>query len=398
MNIHEYQAKNLLKQFSISVPKGTPLFSVSEANTVFDGLFGLSPVEESCHPLWVVKAQIHAGGRGKAGGVKLGRSKEEFHSAVQNLMGKKLITPQTGKEGKTIRKLYIEEALPIERELYLSFLLNRVSSQISIIGSEEGGTDIEEIARHAPDKIKKLSIDPAIDWSSFYGRILAEELNIKGHAQTNFIDLLHKLYRAYQSLDASLIEINPLVITKNQDVLPLDVKMTLDDNALFKHPELLNLRDEQEEDFLELEAASYNLNYVKLEGNIGCMVNGAGLAMATMDIIKLHEGQPANFLDVGGSATKEAVSAAFQIILSDPSVKGILINIFGGIMRCDILAEGIVSAAKEKTISIPIVVRLAGTNAEEGHRILESSSLSIIAASDLEEAAVQIVSAVERKN
>ncbi len=393
MNIHEYQAKKLLNQFGITLPKGEVLFSLDQASEVFEKLF--KNKEDSIKPLWVLKAQIHAGGRGKAGGVKLGRTKEEFEAAAQELFGKKLVTKQTGPEGKIVHRLYVEEPSNIEKELYLSFLLDRDTSRISIVASQEGGMDIEEVAAKSPDKIKYLSINPAIGWEPFYGRQLAQDLSIQGKAQKNFLELLGKLYQAYIHLDASLIEINPLVITQEQHVIPLDVKMTLDDNALYRHPEIKELRDLQEEDPLEIEASNQGLNYVKLTGNIGCMVNGAGLAMATMDIIKLHGADPANFLDVGGGATEEMVSAAFKIILSDPAVKGILVNIFGGIMRCDVIADGIVKAAQESTLSIPLVVRLAGTNVEEGRQILESSSLPIIAASTLEEAAVCIVQAVQ---
>ena len=393
MNIHEYQAKKLLSQFDVTLPKGEVLSSLDQASEVFEKLF--KNKEDSIKPLWVLKAQIHAGGRGKAGGVKLGRTKEEFEAAAQELFGKKLVTKQTGPEGKVVHRLYIEEASHIEKELYLSFLLDRNTSRISIVASQEGGMDIEEVATKSPDEIKHLSINPAIGWKPFYGRQLVQELGIQGKAQKSFLDLLGKLYKAYVALDASLIEINPLVITQEQHVIPLDVKMTLDDNALYRHPEIKELRDLQEEDPLEIEASNQGLNYVKLTGNIGCMVNGAGLAMATMDIIKLHGADPANFLDVGGGATEEMVSAAFKIILSDPTVKGILVNIFGGIMRCDVIADGIVKAAQESTLPIPLVVRLAGTNVEEGRQILESSSLPIIAASTLEEAAVCIVQAVQ---
>lgn len=397
MNIHEYQAKKLLSQFGVILPRGEVLFSLDQASEAFEILFKDKRVVDGTKPLWVLKAQIHAGGRGKAGGVKLGRTKEEFEAAAQELFGKKLVTKQTGPEGKVVHRLYAEEASHIEKELYLSFLLDRNTSRISIVASQEGGMDIEEVAAKSPDKIKHLSINPAIGWESFYGRQLAQELGIQGKAQKSFLDLLGKLYMAYIALDASLIEINPLVITQEQDVIPLDVKMTLDDNALYRHAEIKELRDLQEEDPLETQASDQGLNYVKLTGNIGCMVNGAGLAMATMDIIKLHGADPANFLDVGGGATEEMVSAAFKIILSDPAVKGILVNIFGGIMRCDIIAEGIVKAAQESTLSIPLVVRLAGTNVEEGRQILESSSLPIIAASTLEEAAARIVQAVQGK-
>jgi len=384
MNIHEYQAKELLATFGVRVPPGAVAYSAAEA---------VEAVRQLGGRVWAVKAQIHAGGRGKAGGVKLARSEDEVAAAARALIGKNLVTHQTGPEGRVVKRVYVETGCDIARELYLALSVDRGTGRITLIGAGEGGMDIEELAARAPDKILRLAIDPAAGLSPFYARRLAFGFGLSGGQVSAMVALVGALYRGFTELDASLVEINPLVVTGAGDLVALDAKVSFDDNALFRHPEIEALRDEDEEDPIELEAGKHQLNYVKLDGNIGCMVNGAGLAMATMDIIKLYGGNPANFLDVGGGATKERVTVAFKLILSDPNVEAILVNIFGGIMRCDVLAEGIVSAAREINLHVPLVVRLEGTNVELGRRILSQSGLPLIAADNIEDAARKVVAA-----
>jgi len=386
MNIHEYQAKQLLAKYGVAVPKGGVAYTVGEAEQIAKELGG---------PVWVVKAQIHAGGRGKGGGVKVVKSLDEVKNAADTILGMQLVTHQTGPVGKEVKRVYIEDGCDIARELYLSVLIDRATSRITIMASTEGGMDIEEVAEKTPEKIIKVSIDPATGISGFHARQLAFGLGLEGPQVRSGVKLITSIYNAFVDLDASLVEINPLVVTGAGDVMALDAKMNFDDNALFRHKDVEELRDEDEEDPAELEAARHELNYIRLDGEIGCMVNGAGLAMATMDIIKLHGSDPANFLDVGGGATKERVTTAFKIILGDEKVKGILVNIFGGIMRCDIIAEGVVAAAKEVSIAVPLVVRLEGTNVELGKEILEKSGLAIIPADDLDDAAKKVVAAVK---
>ena len=386
MNIHEYQAKGVLAKHGVAVPRGGVAFDAGEARQVAEGLPG---------PVWVVKAQIHAGGRGKGGGVKLVRSIDEAVAAAEAMIGMTLVTHQTGAAGREVRRVYIEDGSDIARELYLGLLLDRSTSRIVMMASTEGGMDIEEVAQATPDKILKVTIDPAVGIQPFHARKLAFGLGLAGKPASAAVKLILGVYRAYVATDASLVEINPLVVTKADEVLALDAKMNFDDNALYRQPEIAALRDLDEEDPAEVEAQAHELNYIKLDGNIGCMVNGAGLAMATMDIIKLHGGAPANFLDVGGGATRERVAEAFKIILSDVNVHGILINIFGGIMRCDIIAEGVVAAAREVSLGVPLVVRLEGTNVERGKEILADSGLSIVTSAHLADAAERIVRAVE---
>ncbi len=386
MDIHEYQAKDLLAKFGVPIPKGAVAYTAAEAVAAAERLGGT---------LWAVKAQIHAGGRGKAGGVKLARSHEEVAAAARALIGRKLVTHQTGPDGRDVKRVYVEAGCDIARELYLALSVDRGSGRITLIGAGEGGMDIEELAARAPDKILRLHIDPAAGLMPFHGRELAFELGLKGRQVAAMVAFVGAVYRAFTELDAALVEINPLVLTGAGDLVALDAKLSFDDNALFRHPEVEALRDEAEEDPIELEAGRHALNYVKLDGNIGCMVNGAGLAMATMDIIKLYGGSPANFLDVGGGATKERVTVAFKLILSDPNVEAILVNIFGGIMRCDVIAEGIVAAAREVNLHVPLVVRLEGTNVELGRRIMSQSGLPLIAAENFEDAAKKVVAAVE---
>lgn len=385
MNIHEYQAKEILRLHGAPVPRGIAAFSVDDAVTAAQQLGG---------PVWVVKAQIHAGGRGKGGGVKVVKSIEDVRKEAERMLGMTLVTHQTGPHGRVVRRLYIEEGSGIERELYLSALVDRSSSRIAFIASTEGGMDIEAVAKETPEKIQTFSIDPATGYSPFVGLEIATALNLHGDQAKQCGVLIKTLYEAFLCRDMSLLEINPLVVTKDGRVVCLDAKINFDDNALFRHKDVLELRDADEEDPMEREAAKCELSYVKLDGSIGCMVNGAGLAMATMDIIKLYGEEPANFLDVGGGASKEKVTAAFKIILSDPNVKGILVNIFGGIMRCDIIADGIIAAAHEVKLSVPLVVRLEGTNVEQGKAILAKSGLAIVSASDLADAAQKIVAAV----
>jgi succinyl-CoA synthetase beta subunit len=386
MNIHEYQAKQVLKGFGVPVPRGIAAFTAEEAETAARELGG---------PVWVVKAQIHAGGRGKGGGVKLVKSVEEVRGEAERMLGMTLVTHQTGPEGRIVKRLYIEDGSRIARELYLSCLIDRGSSRVAFIASTEGGMDIEQVAAKTPEKIVTLSVDPATGLQPFHGRRIAYALKLEGGQVKQCVKLVQSLYRAFIDKDASLVEINPLVVTEDGDVVCLDAKMNFDDNALYRHPDIVELRDFDEEDPAEVEASKHDLNYIRLDGAIGCMVNGAGLAMATMDIIKLYGGEPANFLDVGGGATKEKVAEAFKIILSDPHVEGILINIFGGIMRCDIIAEGVVAAARDLALNVPLVVRLEGTNVDRGKKILSESGLAIIAADDLADAAKKVVKAVK---
>ena len=386
MNIHEYQAKVVLREFGIPVPRGLPAFSVAEAEKAAHQLGG---------PVWVVKAQIHAGGRGKAGGVKVVKSIEDVSREATRILGSTLVTHQTGPKGKVVNRLYIEEGSAIEKEFYLSALVDRVTSCVAFVVSTEGGVDIEEVAHNTPEKILTFSIDPATGIMPHHGRRVAQVLRLTGDLAKQVEDLLAKLYIVFVAKDMSLLEINPLVVTKSGQIICLDAKIGFDDNALFRHADIIALRDITEEDEKEIEASKYDLNYVALDGTIGCMVNGAGLAMATMDIIKLYGESPANFLDVGGSATKERVAAAFKIITSDAQVKGILVNIFGGIMRCDVIAEGVVAAVKEVGLRVPLVVRLEGTNVEKGKDIIAKSNLNVTSANDLDDAAQKIVKAVQ---
>ena len=386
MNIHEYQAKALLAKYGVAVPRGQIAYTPQEAEEAAQALGGA---------VWVVKAQIHAGGRGKGGGVRVAKSIDEVVEAAKAMIGMTLITHQTGPEGKEVKRVYIEEGCDIARELYLGVLLDRATSRITIMASTEGGMDIEEVAASTPERILRAAIDPASGLQPFHARRLAFGLGLEGRQVFSLIKFLAAIYKAYLETDANLIEVNPLVVTGSGDVLALDAKMNFDDNALYRQPDIADLRDESEEDPRELAAARYDLNYIKLDGNIGCMVNGAGLAMATMDLIKLHGGEPANFLDVGGGATGERVTEAFKIILSDPDVDGVLVNIFGGIMRCDVIAEGIVGAARTVSLHVPLVVRLEGTNVDLGKKILADSGLPIISANDLGDAAENMVHAVK---
>ena len=395
MNIHEYQAKSLLQKFGLSVPKGGIAYTPQEAEKVTRSLAG---------PVYVVKAQIHAGGRGAGhfaddpkgkGGVRIVKSPEDVAKAASAMLGHVLVTKQTGPKGREVKRIYVEEGCDIKRELYLGMLIDRKTSRITVMASTEGGMEIEEVAHKTPDKILKVTIDPVTGMGGFHARRLAFGLKLEGKQVGAAVKFMLGMYKAFRSLDASIVEINPLVVTGAGEILALDAKMNFDDNALFRHRDIEEMRDEAEEDPMELEAAKHSLNYVKLDGNIGCMVNGAGLAMATMDIIKLYGGEPANFLDVGGGATKEKVSAAFKIITSDHHVKGILVNIFGGIMRCDIIAEGVVAAAREVSLQVPLVVRLEGTNVKLGKKIMADSGLAILAADDLADAAAKVVKAVK---
>jgi len=385
MNIHEHQAKELFKEYDIPVSNGSVAFSKKEIE---------KSVKEVPGPIWVVKAQIHAGGRGKGGGVKVVSSSDEAISSAEKMFGMNLITPQTGKKGKIVNRVYIENGSDIEKELYLSCLVDRATSKIAFIVSKMGGMDIEAVAKDAPKEITTVIIEPSNGVTDVDVAKMNKALDLDENLSKQFSDLVRNLYGFFVEKDASLLEINPLIITKDRKLLCLDAKVNFDDNSLFRHPEIEELRDPNEEDQHEKEAAKYDLAYIKLDGNIGCMVNGAGLAMASLDIIKMYGGDPANFLDVGGGASKEKVTNAFKIILSDESVKGILVNIFGGIMRCDIIAEGIVAAAKELKIAVPLVVRLEGTNVEEGKSILISSGIDIVSAIDLDDAAKKIVELV----
>jgi len=396
MNIHEYQAKQVLKKHGVPVPDGGVAYTGAEAETVASRLSS---------KVFVVKSQIHAGGRGKGtfiedkgkgkGGVRVCKSVGEVRDNVADMLGKTLVTHQTGPAGKEVKRVYVEAGCDIARELYLSMLIDRGTSQVTIMASTEGGMNIEDVAAETPEKILLQSIDPATGIQDFHCRNLAFALGLQGNQIKACAKLLKSLYEAFLKTDASLLEINPLVVTKDGGVMPLDAKMNFDSNALYRQPDIHDLRDEDEEDPMELEASKHDLNYIKLDGTIGCMVNGAGLAMSTMDIIQLHGGSPANFLDVGGGATAERVTTAFKIILSDPNVEGILVNIFGGIMRCDVIAEGVVEAAKEVSLKVPLVVRLEGTNVELGKKIMAESGLPIISADDLGDAAAKVVQAVK---
>jgi succinyl-CoA synthetase beta subunit len=387
MNIHEYQAKKLLAEYGVAVPRGQIAHTPPEAEAAAEELGG---------PVWVVKAQIHAGGRGKAGGIKIVRSAGQVREAAESLLGKTLVTHQTGPEGKEVRRVYIEDGTDIQRELYLSMLVDRAVGRVAILASGEGGVDIEEVAASTPEKIVRVAIDPLVGMQPYHARKVAYGLGLEGAQAVSAARLIMAMYDAFIGLDASLVEINPLVATGAGEVLALDAKMTFDDNALFRHKTLEELYDEGEEDLAEAEAARNGLNYIRLDGNIGCMVNGAGLAMATMDVIKMAGGEPANFLDVGGGATRERVTTAFRLLISDPKVEGVLVNIFGGIMRCDVIAEGIVAAVHEVNLVVPLIVRLEGTNVELGKDILDKSDLRIISADSLEDAARKTVSAVRK--
>jgi len=396
MNIHEYQAKELYRQYGVPTAQGFPAFTVEEAVAAAKKLPG---------PVWVVKAQIHAGGRGKgkfkeaaagaAGGVRIAKSIDEVKTYAGQMLGNTLVTLQTGDAGRQVKRLYVEDGSAIDRELYLSALVDRATSRVAFIVSQAGGMNIEEVAHDTPEKIMTMSIDPATGFQPFHGRKVAFALGLTGEAQKTCVKMVGDLYRMVVEKDMSLLEINPLVVTKDGKLVCLDGKMNFDSNALYRHPAIVAMRDEAEEDPMEIAASKFDLSFIKLDGEIGCMVNGAGLAMATMDIIKLYGMEPANFLDVGGGASKEKVQAAFKIILADPSVQGILVNIFGGIMRCDIIAEGIIAAAKEMSITVPLVVRLEGTNVELGKEILGASGLKIVAADNLADAAKKITDAVK---
>ena len=385
MNIHEYQAKELFKSYDIPVSTGSVAYTVDEIESAVNNVSG---------PTWVVKAQIHAGGRGKGGGVKVVGSAEDAIVEAKKMFGMNLITPQTGPEGKLVQRLYIENGSDIKKELYLSCLVDRATSKVAFIVSKMGGMDIEKVAEETPDEITTIFIEPSTGITDLDIKTIASSLELSGSLIDQLDGLVKNLYKFFTEKDASLLEINPLIITDNDELICLDAKVNFDDNALYRHPEIEELRDPNEEDKYELEAAKYDLAYIKLDGSIGCMVNGAGLAMASLDIIKLYGGEPANFLDVGGGASKEKVTSAFKIILSDPGVKGILVNIFGGIMRCDIIADGIVAAAKELQINVPLVVRLEGTNVDEGKNILNNSGIDIVSATDLDDAAKKIVELV----
>ncbi|AZY93702.1 MULTISPECIES: ADP-forming succinate--CoA ligase subunit beta [Paracoccus] len=396
MNIHEYQAKALLRQYGAPVSEGRIVMKADEAKTCASEMDG---------PLWVVKAQIHAGGRGKGhfteaaagekGGVRLAKSVEEAEELTRQMLGRTLVTHQTGPAGKQVNRIYIEDGSDIARELYLALLVDRQTSRVSFVASTEGGMDIEEVAEHTPEKIVSFSVDPASGLSDFHGRRVAFALGLEGQQVKQCVALVKNLYRMFIEKDMEMLEINPLIVTPEGQIKCLDAKMGFDNNALYRQPDIMALRDETEEDSKELAASKFDLNYIALDGEIGCMVNGAGLAMATMDIIKLFGAEPANFLDVGGGATTEKVTEAFKIITSDPNVKGILVNIFGGIMRCDIIAEGIIAAVKEVGLQVPLVVRLEGTNVELGKEIIANSGLNVIAADDLKDGAEKIVKAVK---
>ncbi|WP_341992938.1 ADP-forming succinate--CoA ligase subunit beta, partial [Azorhizobium sp. AG788] len=397
MNIHEYQAKALLKTYGAPVSRGVAVLAVDEAEKAATELGG---------PLWVVKSQIHAGGRGKGkfkeaaagekGGVRLARSVDEVKTFVREMLGNTLVTAQTGPAGKQVNRLYIEEGSDIEAEFYLSLLVDRTTSRVSFVVSTEGGMDIEEVAHNTPEKIVSFSVDPATGIEPFHGRKVADALGLTGDLAKQAGKVTEVLYTAFTDTDMAMLEINPLIVTKDAKIKVLDAKVTFDSNALFRHPDLMPLRDETEEDAKEIEASKYDLAYIALEGTIGCMVNGAGLAMATLDIIKLYGEEPANFLDVGGGATEEKVTAAFKIITSDPSVKGILVNIFGGIMKCDVIARGVIAAVTAVGLKVPLVVRLEGTNVEQGKQIIRDSGLNVIPADDLDDAAQKIVAAVKK--
>ncbi len=396
MNIHEYQAKGLLRSYGAPVSDGRIVVKSEDAKTAAGELDG---------PVWVVKAQIHAGGRGKgtfkekdageSGGVRIAKSAEQAAAEAKKMLGRTLVTHQTGPDGKQVNRVYIEQGAEIDRELYLALLVDRATSRISFVCSTEGGMDIEEVAANNPEKIVSFSVDPATGYQAFHGRKVAFALGLENSQVKECVKLTGQLFKAFLEKDMEMLEINPLIVTKNGNLIVLDAKVGFDSNAIYRHQDIADLRDTTEEDPKELEASKYELNYIALDGEIGCMVNGAGLAMATMDIIKLYGAEPANFLDVGGGATKEKVTEAFKIITSDPKVKGILVNIFGGIMRCDVIAEGVVAAVKEVGLQVPLVVRLEGTNVEKGKGIINNSGLDVIAANDLKDGAEKIVSAVK---
>jgi succinyl-CoA synthetase beta subunit len=395
MNIHEYQAKALLRQFGVPVPRGVPIFKADEAEAAAKELGG---------PVWVVKSQIHAGGRGKGtfkepeagtkGGVRVSKSIDEVKTNVAQILGRTLVTIQTGPAGRQVNRVYLEDASNIAKEFYLSLLVDRETSRVSFVVSTEGGMDIEEVAHHHPDKITTFSVDPATGVLPHHGRTVARALGLEGDQAKQAAKIVGQLYTAFVAKDMAMLEINPLIVSAEGELRCLDAKISFDSNAIYRHPDVAALRDESEEDAKEIEASKYDLNYITLDGTIGCMVNGAGLAMATMDIIKLYGAQPANFLDVGGGATKEKVTAAFKIITADPKVRGILVNIFGGIMKCDIIAEGVIAAVRDVGLQVPLVVRLEGTNVELGKAIIAKSGLNVISADDLDDAAQKIVSAI----
>jgi succinyl-CoA synthetase beta subunit len=396
MNIHEYQAKAVIKEFGAPVSRGVAVLKKEDARKAAEELGG---------PLWVVKSQIHAGGRGKGkfkeasagekGGVRLAKSVDEVVEFVEQMLGSTLVTHQTGEDGKQVNRIYVEDGSDIEKEFYLSILVDRATSHVAFVVSTEGGMDIEEVAEHTPEKIITFSVDPATGYMPHHGRAIAKALNLSGDLAKQAGKVGAQLYKAFCDKDMAMLEINPLIITKDGNLKCLDAKVSFDGNALYRHPDIMELRDTTEEDEKEIEASKYDLSYVTLDGSIGCMVNGAGLAMATMDIIKLYGAEPANFLDVGGGATAEKVTAAFKIITADPNVKGILVNIFGGIMRCDVIAEGVLTAVKEVGLKVPLVVRLEGTNVEEGKRIINESGLNVISADNLDDAAQKVVAAVK---
>ena len=386
MKIHEYQGKELLRRFNVPVPKGKAALTLAEAEQAIDWV-----QKETGNPVVVVKAQIHAGGRGKGGGVKVAKTKADALEQAKKIYGMQLVTVQTGPEGKKVKRLLIEQGMDIARELYLGMLVDRGTGRIVVMASTEGGMDIEEVAEKHPEKILKAFVDPAVGFRPYQARWLAFQLGLKGDEVKNAVALFTTLYKAFTELDCAMVEINPLVVTKQGEVLALDAKVSFDDNALYRHPELNELRDVDEEDANEQKAKEFDLSFISLTGNIGCMVNGAGLAMATMDIIQFAGGMPANFLDVGGGATKEKVTAAFKIITADPSVKGIFVNIFGGIMKCDTIAEGVIAAVKEVGLKVPLVVRLEGTNVELGRKMLADSGLDVVSAADMLDGAKKIV-------
>jgi succinyl-CoA synthetase beta subunit len=396
MNIHEYQAKQLLKKFGVRVPEGRLIEEGADvegrAKKAAEDL-----AQERGNKVWVVKAQIHAGGRGKAGGVKLCKDLDAVKAAAKDILGKTLVTPQTGAQGKKVHKVWIEEGSDIARELYLGIVIDRAVSQVVMMASTEGGMEIEEVAASHPEKIIKVAIDPTTGYMPFHGRKLAQALGLTPAQTKEAVGFFGCMYKCFIETDCSLVEINPLILTQQGNLAALDAKFNFDDNALYRHPEIVEMRDLLEENAQDVEASKYELAYIALDGNIGCLVNGAGLAMATMDIIKLHGGEPANFLDVGGGATKEKVTHAFKIILKDPKVKAILVNIFGGIMKCDVIAEGVIAAAKELSLKVPLVVRLQGTNFAQGKEILAKSGLKLIPADDLTDAAKKVVAASQGK-